>query len=867
MYKKSIYLAIALSIIITACGDTTSFTVNESEYRGEICDLSSEHAYINTVELNSKSQHYKYNFENNICPKDFPKCIANTEPDNPGFHCEAEARKGCEKDGINYEHNDSICMNDPDQKGIILTCNNEKWDTAHCETSCNSKGNGCGECINDDLKYDNIKDEEGFLICQIMSCQNGQWKELPTDSDKYSKLACSQEVSCKTNNNNKLECGECKENEVPQKSDYKCVNSESGGQIKQCINGQWLDSKTCINSNKEVTDCADKTECGECKNDEFYFKDSDSICKKYLCQKAKFNVDETYSCKSSCNPDATDESNKCGICTNGHTRCTEKDGQATMETCIEGKWRSPVSCDQYSCHDDKCGECQNNNEFFIENEDDAICQHKKCINGELVSASDNPNKFSCNSDFTGLGKCNNKKYKDNCTDGIYKTCIRGEIKTMTCPGKPGNPGECDGNACKSTPCEETEPNRCTDGFISKCENKKLKHTPCELGICANDLQCAECLNSECKNNDDGKALLKECKDHLLKSETMMEFSCNENMDGVGKCLNGSTLCKSDGDSKPNIEYLCQNGNWKTVKNCGSLSCNIDNTACGECSNKTIICKTDQNTDMDSEQICQNGSWNILNKCQSNENEPLSCQNDSSCGECLNGNYQCIATPDDTTIKNIINKCENGTWTKIDSCKQSCTKTTDKIQCGICNDGETKFEENVEKLCIKYECQNGIWKEIEKCTTSCQKDNGVFTQCGECINYENMYTKDSFIHAHDTVYSCYSGELINHFCVGKPTQFGDYYSCTSAPKCYNDSSSGQVIGKQSDHNPCPSNNSCKVTGIDHPFLQSGWYLVTECGECSERTTRCRDSLTQQTCVNGTWAFPENCKNGCANDKCK
>ena len=185
-----------------------------------------------------------------------------------------------------------------------------------------------------------------------------------------------------------------------------------------------------------------------------------------------------------------------------------------------------------------------------------------------------------------------------------------------------------------------------------------------------------------------------------------------------------------------------------------------------------------------------------------------------------------------------------------------------ITCGKCKDGSVKFEDQIDGSCLKYTCNNGLWSEDSRCRNnySCKKENDQ-NVCGDCLNY--TFSKDGMNAKH-----CFNGEWGDHYCGWGPTQKGEYYLCylifgySSSPiKCYNEFDSGknQYIGKITKNNqPCSDPDaSCRVTG----------HNASECGECLDYTTRCVDSKQQQTCVNGTWAFPETCVNGCANDKCK
>ncbi len=1072
MYKKSIYLAIALSIIITACGDTTSFTVDETKYRlDKHCpdiqinehDYFKSHKgelkYIETENCNPQNPicriddnkyDFKYNFENNICPTDFPKCIANTEPNNPGFHCEAEARKGCEKDGINYEHNDSICENETVQKGKVSTCNNGTWDTAQCETSCNSKGNGCGECVNDEEKYvnddsnnqsickhakcvngsfdfdhaaecaehvscklengerkcgdcingafkcdadfsniftcsdgewkktscpDNTKchmfgtkaecnscteegqkrydndekgnciiqvcnnvnstlewqetdekcpsdfsciqntdikkskcgecrngstqcitnengshiqvcengswidvvegdcsydktpvscnnarnrcgeclngttryenktDDEGKLICHILLCQDGQWLDMPQDYKDYPEMACHNKVSCQIDiDNNTLRCGECLDNQS------ECIDGDSGGQIRECINGQWINTITCT-KNKSLINCANDKECGKCQNGDIIFEnetDKNPKCIKKVCKDANWIEDKTFDCNSSCDTSSQSKDEHCGECINSRKECLKINGKEGYETktCIDGKWQAPVSCNNNSCKvqnnsTTECGECINETTKF-EEDSHHICSKYLCKDGVWITDNtDKPKEnVSCNETFEGYGECLNETTK--CSDDKQSliACVKGKYINSKCPA------DCANNKCTEVDCTGEYP-KCDNGFWYECQNQKVVVSACLLGICQNESKCTECLSDQCSDKD-GIGYLQKCDNGSLETETPCHnnYSCRDN--ACGNCQNGQKQCIPSDNG--NIISICENGDWTPIENCGSNSCKSDNT-CGECTDKAERCIDNNQSSI--LQICKNGRWEKDSICPNN----ASCSNSESCGDCKNGEHQCTENKNNVSVIQI---CEEGKWKDESSCgAYSCSSNT---ECGTCKNNTNKYENQIDRTCMQYNCVEGNWIKDESfsCSNSCKNTNNINIGCGDCLNYE--YRPPTAWH----VNSCYNGTKRSYSCfIVTIESIGDYYKCIggSTPKCYNVTKDGITTGYLSKDKPCSSNYSCRVIGDD------GGMFITECGECSERTTRCRDSLTQQTCVNGTWAFPENCENGCANDKCK
>ena len=262
--------------------------------------------------------------------------------------------------------------------------------------------------------------------------------------------------------------------------------------------------------------------------------------------------------------------------------------------------------------------------------------------------------------------------------------------------------------------------------------------------------------------------------NVLKCE--IERSCD---DGQTKCENSVS---SDGKSIGQI-YTCVKGEWRPPTACNDVSCQYkesdaskrksdDLGVCGECVDSTIsACVDSLDTGIGLIPTCRNGS-RVMEACANNTSCKSDEESESVCGNCHNGDTQCIG---DTSYQ----ICEKGKWSETKVCPgnaqcvsdhcddaglTSCTGTTT-----LCRDG--KIQECInEKYTVAVACQN---------SNGC-KDSQT---CGECRSGESRCeNKDnpaegSYIYScgndympveppEDSVYSCQSdtddGECTNGF---------------------------------------------------------------------------------------------------------
>jgi hypothetical protein len=161
--------------------------------------------------------------------------------------------------------------------------------------------------------------------------------------------------------------------------------------------------------------------------------------------------------------------------------------------------------------------------------------------------------ISCESDSAERAECYDgfRKCMDVGSVGRYQICENHKWSDpKPCPGmlscqddescQPYNP-DIDPQPTEYETCNEDDQTSCHKGILRICYYGIWAYTPCESGMCQNDIVCAE------------------------------------------KCEEGAVKCMELGDSLYGILAKCRNGVWVEEDSCGHSSCKSD-TECGECTN-------------------------------------------------------------------------------------------------------------------------------------------------------------------------------------------------------------------------------------------------------------------------------------------
>ncbi|MBQ9396726.1 MAG: hypothetical protein IJU23_14570 [Proteobacteria bacterium] len=587
----------------------------------------------------------------------------------------------------------------------------------------------------------------------------------------------------------------------------------------------------------------------ECENDdEVYENDLDGKCQlRMVCKGHQWDRDTpANACGDvSCMPgenyktgicdkdestefcDENDFQYVCGECLNGTHLCEENDGKATLKTCKNGRWSAPVECSedgvQFSCNEDKtdCGVCYNGESTYL-NDDNSHCHAQSCVHGAWAQ------------DIDSL-KCQ-----------VSDVSCRIEESTRQC-------GECHNSDIR---CSNTE----TGSRLESCQNGLWVSKSDCYGIsgpvsCDVDMAfCGECLNDSTNYfSDDNKCSYSSCKNGTKQSDTTpclkdgKPVSCREdelNQMACGECMNGDTRC-IEADNNAWME-TCFKGVWQKSSECGiGAKCKSDKTTCDKCSDGAKRYANNPATMVCEEQACTAGEWTTINDSVCNG---LAChysEDVPGCGECLNGDHQCI----ERDKKGVKQVCTNGKWEDLLSCTtdgQNAVSCAGNM-CGECITGDVKYEDKADLLCHRYTCQNGVWEETGHCDSdvSCKEVNGKKT-CGDCQNYTISAQNTK------TVVTCLDGKKLSKDCSHyQIVSKGVFDKCITFAfswavdylDCYNDT---KGIGyKVSNDIHCTGYSSCTIMGAS----------TTSCGKCHNFDTKCTNKETMQTCINGNWGFDE------------
>ena len=579
------------------------------------------------------------------------------------------------------------------------TCLNGKWSDYSNEPDVSK----CGSCNNGEAKYQNETDDEQNLICKKYSCIDGKY-QIDNSFITECQNSCTQLLD---------KCGECINGYFRAQN-----NPEQICIIETCKNGEWkeedhsCDASCATTTSEQGVKQEEITEmCGECINNNLYYKDDENgVCQRYSCQSAKLILDD-YECSNSCDSSKTDApEGACGECLNGSVQYTNDNGICIRSICVKGSWAVDnfYNCDS-SClnegisedQSDQCGQCVNNREQFY-NDDNQICQKKKCENGVYIY----DNEFACSNSCTDneCGKCINGDQQ--CANGTdIETCTNGQYQhTLECPSEckqNGNKAQCQGS------CENEGEKKCSNvnniGISSECKGGKVYDSPCQgNAMCKSETECGECQYGEsfCENSQ-----IKTCLNGKWDIATCPDGKSCNNRNKCGECKDGQEKF-SDLPNQNCQKYRCIQGRWESQELCkNNVSCS--GNGCGNCKNYSfstndkelqtcingkkesneeclrppftserfitlgeyIVCKykkilgvsSNENDKINCYSINEGGKhigYNRSNDTPCNTNSPVSCHvigvNQTTCGECLELETRCN--------NKLPQTCINGKWT-------------------------------------------------------------------------------------------------------------------------------------------------------------------------------------------------------------
>ena len=369
--------------------------------------------------------------------------------------------------------------------------------------------------------------------------------------------------------------------------------------------------------------------------------------------------------------------------------------------------------------------------------------------------------------------------------------------------------------------------------------------------------------------------------------------CDEET-GCEGCVEDSIECEaSDGSGK---SRQCKNGEWGDFE-CGEgYYCNKNTNQCEVKVSDDAVCSKDlcENDAENHGKIAKCGGGKYGEKIFCDEKNKYSCESDSKCGECVNGEREC--TSDGYRV------CGMGKWSDEEKCKnnESCVKgkcvecekendkrCNDKGYIEICNEGkwinykdynsqvcsvsglECKKDEGVKSYCVSdsrfASCENGAYQE-DNCKDKMKCEQGKCVGDGSggieiCVmgRYRCNSNKElekcigvKWIKVEDGKWAgLETATDQERYCACAGTTNGPDKEITNVcGKCYNDSDEvGHVAGDGK-----ASKVSCNET-------YSGY------GECLNKLKECVDGK-YRICQEGAWKpLEETCKSECEEGKFK
>ena len=700
--------------------------------------------------------------------------------DESYMDCDNDSSNGCEKD-VGVLHLKS-CL-DTDCAENYYDCNDELVDG--CETyidpdlhmkSCTECAEGYGDC-NDD-----ISDGCEYVFAEGMNRCGGCTDGL-----------CYVDGTCQDNKTTVTGCGN------------DCINCNK---VKNTVAG------ICTDGTCHATECAPG-----------YTSNGRVCCQNRLNGSVVQNNNDT--CSYQCDDGYVDNGGKCDFCVNGQTKCENDDvnGKGSTYECVDGNWVITACGDKSCTLEGTCGECVDGNTSCTTNSSN-VGKIKTCTNGKYGNETTCKNSYSCKSNGTTCGSCQNNKTRcsglkpQSCTKGVWKSsaeCTTSvEHATATCSS-----GEC-GFECNDDYCLSSDKSSCLS------IQSDLNH----CGACGNVCNVANATAMKCES---GVCKATKCANNYV----LLDGRCEEKV-----CTEGATKCANDGTTGK--MYKCISNAWVEQSTCSNnYSCKSDGKTCGSCVDGKTSCSTDSNN-IGQIKTCSNGVWGTEKACSNN----YSCKSSTACGKCQDGKTTCS---EDSSGEGSVKTCSKGAWGTAQPCSDSHSCNSDNSNCGECQNGKTSCSDS-NKIGQLKTCTDGAWGEAVACSSnySCKSTS----ECGSCQNGKKSCSTNSSTNI-GSIKTCSNGVW------GTPSACSNNYSCKSSTacgscvnnqtKCTNTGTTGSIQtctkGAWGTASTCTNNNSCKSDG-------------KTCGDCINDKTKCTNSGTTgstQTCTDGEWGTSTKCTN--------
>ena len=391
----------------------------------------------------------------------------------------------------------------------------------------------------------------------------------------------------------------------------------------------------------------------------------------------------------------------------------------------------------------------------------AACDGNKCENGSLKKCKDDKTGYEeiicpngCNKELTA---CDNNCTTDSCVGGQIYHCKEGKFSPVPekCPDIGDKPGSC-ANATKCRQCDETQMLSCvSEKDYNSCDNGLLsgKTISCPEGQFCTAKGCKNPMEIPCLNNNDGTGQIWENINNVMTREPCPNgASCKADGDECGECLsNVDTKCE-DGDF-----YKCVEGQYKIAEcplglGCHTVSEEKKLAVCNECSHDKCA-KSSATSEVGYITKCINYMWDEgddeSGPCEASNGKYVSCQSESECGECKNGDFYC--KDENTTVV-----CQDGKWVNgvCEGIDQICDIKTNKCidnpnHCTpgkkVCIPGDKDTPQTAYRECQIDTDGKSYWGPEIKCegkTPICINHSIYNTPCVECdVAAKNLHFEE------------------------------------------------------------------------------------------------------------------------------
>ncbi|CAH1788438.1 unnamed protein product, partial [Owenia fusiformis] len=659
-------------------------------------------------------------------------------------------------------------------KDALCTSDNDCRATHVCANSkCTRKLSNSFECAEDRFCQSGECVEGVCSECRTTSdCRTDHVCKAPTDEStfKYHKCVpmykaygepCSSGKECKSDKCTNGFCGNCSSHEDCGESKY-CM--ESPGEPSDCkdkleygedctSNGA-CSSEICIDS--KCVQCAASTDCPEDKICDILLehqcvekvRPAGEVCERNeLC--------ETGKCVGSVCVECTSDDDCFGeYCAKPEDGEQYKYSQCSMKKSIGEMCKRNQQCNSEKCTNGLCGECFihedcGKTEYCAESEvEPNYCEDKVDLDDDCK------NDIECSSEICLDGKCVQCRNDSDCDEDRHEFCFQGLYQCREA-GEEAESCETD-EACKS--------GKCIGNICVNCATD----SDCEGGFCATPGDAGDFTYNQCS----------------LKQST--NEPCTRNQACIsGKCQSGRCVeCRNDPDCSSGefCDIRCiparQNGETCTrYQMCASglcighfcSECDADD----KCDGTSLFCLSTQDRD------------NVLyNRCSEKQSAGTRCRRNEMCtsGKCI-GNvcFDCIIDEDCTEDQSFCGDSMNGNpfktcFSKKDfgkNCSRDQECTSDKCVeslCGNCiNDEECEdamYCEGFGQPDVANDCKVKQ-QNRENCTRNaeCSSNKCAEGLCGNCFNDEecgDMYC-DGFGQP-DVVNDCKEKHQIGENCI-------------------------------------------------------------------------------------------------------